>query len=403
MYRLDVRAWPLPQLPDCGDLLRRGSDPMALIAPDIEGGAVVGWGEAARFEGGWEVLEQWLSAKLPSSAAGAVRALVTLSFDPERTQQTSVCVVSADAVVISGGHAWRVLVGESLPDQPPPLPEQRFAAPSVVAADMGHEADTYRSRVEQGLALIQAGELRKIVLATHADYTVTGVVAADIAAQLYQDFPSCWIYCVDGMVGASPELLMRLREGRFSARVLAGTVPRADTNTDAYHLNRLEDSEKNQREHEAAIVSARAAMEPLATRIEVSNKPYPLILPNVMHLASDLTVQLRSDCGVAEALTALHPTAAVGGTPTAQAQAQLHRIEGFDRGRFAGPVGWLSEDGDAELVIALRGGQLDGEHLRLYAGAGIVAGSDPHAEWDEVNAKLSPMRHALRLNDIEAP
>ncbi|MGL4832637.1 MAG: isochorismate synthase [Propionibacteriaceae bacterium] len=397
MHRLDVRAWPLPQLPDFGDLLRRGSDPMALISPDIEGEAVIGWGEAARFEGGWEVLEQWLAEQLPTSAAGALRALVTLTFDPERTQHTSVCIVPADAVVVSDGQAWRVLVGESLPDQLPPLPEQRFAAPSVVAVDRGHEADAYRSRVEQGLALIQDGELHKIVLATYADYTLTGAVAADLAAQLYRDFPSCWIYCIDGMVGASPELLMRLRHGSFSARVLAGTQTRAQATTDAYNLDMLESSEKNQREHAAAIASARAAMEPLAAHLEVSQQPYALVLPHVMHLASDLHVQLRPDCGVAEALTALHPTAAVGGTPTALAREQLHQIEGFDRGRFAGPIGWLSADGDAELVIALRGGQMTGEQLRLYAGAGIVAGSDPYAEWDEVNAKLRPMRQVLGL------
>jgi len=129
--------------------------------------------------------------------------------------------------------------------------------------------------------------------------------------------------------------------------------------------------------------------------MNVPESPFVLHLPNVMHLATDVTGVLDDATTSLGLAAALHPSAAVGGTPTHDAVALIAELEGMDRGRYAGPVGWVDARGDGEWAIALRGAELDGARARLVAGAGIVAGSDPDAEWAETQAKLEPMLRAL--------
>jgi menaquinone-specific isochorismate synthase len=129
--------------------------------------------------------------------------------------------------------------------------------------------------------------------------------------------------------------------------------------------------------------------------VNVPEAPFVLHLPNVMHLATDVAGVLDDDTPVLGLAAALHPSAAVGGTPTGSALATIAELEHMDRGRYAGPVGWIGADGDGELGIALRCAQIDGARVRLFAGCGIVAGSDPEAELAEARAKLVPVRDAL--------
>jgi menaquinone-specific isochorismate synthase len=198
------------------------------------------------------------------------------------------------------------------------------------------------------------------------------------------------------MFGASPELLVRVAHRQVSARVLAGTAGRGtDPAIDAAISAALATSEKNTTEHAFAVDSLVKSLNPFCTQVDADPKPFSLALPNLWHLASDVHGVLRTDASVLDLAAALHPTAAVAGTPRLEAQRLLAKLEGLDRGRYAGPVGWIGADGDGEWAIALRGAQIEGETIRAFAGGGIVAGSEPEAELAETELKFQPMRDAL--------
>ncbi|HNO40472.1 MAG TPA: chorismate-binding protein, partial [Marmoricola sp.] len=155
-------------------------------------------------------------------------------------------------------------------------------------------------------------------------------------------------------------------------------------------------SSKDLEEHEYAVRSVAEALQPHCTSMNVPEVPFVLHLPNVMHLATDVAGVVDSlGANVLELADALHPSAAVGGTPTKLAIDLIDQIEGMDRGRYAGPVGWIDANGDGEFGIALHSAQLSGNRARLFAGCGIVANSDPEAELAESQAKFVPVRDAL--------
>ena len=156
-------------------------------------------------------------------------------------------------------------------------------------------------------------------------------------------------------------------------------------------------SSKDLEEHEYAVRSVAEALAPHCTSMNVPEAPFVLHLPNVMHLASDVAgvVHDASTVSSLHLAASLHPSAAVGGTPTADAVRLISELEGMDRGRYAGPVGWMDTTGDGEWGIALRSAQVSGDTVRLFAGCGIVADSDPEAELAEAQAKFVPVRDAL--------
>ena len=201
------------------------------------------------------------------------------------------------------------------------------------------------------------------------------------------------------MVGATPEMLVRLDRGLATSRVLAGTIRR--TGDDAHDLalaGSLARSSKDLEEHEYAVRSVADALGRHCSSMSVPESPFVLHLPNVMHLATDVAGAVDDGATSLELAASLHPSAAVCGTPTAAADRVIAELEGMDRGRYAGPVGWMDVTGDGEWGIALRSGELDPADRRqitLYAGCGIVAGSDPADEVAESDAKFIPMRDAL--------
>lgn len=209
-------------------------------------------------------------------------------------------------------------------------------------------------------------------------------------------YPSCWTFAVDQLVGATPELLLRRRGTEVLSRVLAGTSwPRDGANAGALAVELL-DSAKNRDEHCYAVDSLVQALRPFCADLVVPTAPSVLQLRNVLHLATEVRGVLHP--GGAPLLTmagAVHPTAAVGGTPTSDAVSTIGELEAMDRGRYAGPVGWVDAAGDGELGIALRCAQVSGRFARLFAGCGIVADSDPDSEVAEAAAKLVPIRDAL--------
>jgi menaquinone-specific isochorismate synthase len=254
-----------------------------------------------------------------------------------------------------------------------------------------------REAVRRAVARIADGELDKVVLAhdllavAEEDIDVRAVLAGLAARN-----PDCWTFSVAGLVGATPELLVSRTGDRVVSRVLAGTTARGgDEAADQLRIDALMNSAKDLAEHRYAVESLVAALSPHVRDLDVPLTPHPLELSNVTHLATDVTAVLEDGSDVLDLLGAVHPTAAVGGTPTRAALDLIAELELMDRGRYTGPVGWVDAGGDGEWGIALRCAQLEGRTARLFAGCGIVADSDPGGEMAEAQAKFLPVRDAL--------
>ncbi|HEX5086885.1 MAG TPA: isochorismate synthase [Nocardioides sp.] len=253
--------------------------------------------------------------------------------------------------------------------------------------------------VAEAVQRINAGDLEKVVLAR--DLLATAAEPIDVRwplRRLAKEYPTCWTFHVDGIFGATPELYVRRELGLVTSRVLAGTIRRSgDDAHDLALAARLARSSKDLEEHEYAVRSVAEALEPHCSSMNVPEAPFVLHLPNVMHLATDVAGVAHDSETVTslQLAAALHPSAAVGGTPTTLATELIAQIEGMERGRYAGPVGWMDADGDGEWGIALRSGVISGSTVRLYAGCGIVADSDPEAELAETQGKFVPVRDAL--------
>jgi menaquinone-specific isochorismate synthase len=254
--------------------------------------------------------------------------------------------------------------------------------------------------VADAVARIMAGRLDKVVLAR--DLEVSTAAPLDVRWLLHrlaERYDTTWVFAVDGLVGATPELLVRREKGLVTSRVLAGTIRRTGDDThDLALAGSLARSSKDLEEHEYAVRSVADALAPHCSSMNVPEAPFVLHLSNVMHLATDVAGVLADDASSLGLAAALHPSAAVCGTPRVAADALIAELEHMDRGRYAGPVGWIDADGDGEWGIALRCGLVgreDPSRMRLFAGCGIVAGSDPADELAESSAKLVPMRDAL--------
>ena len=256
----------------------------------------------------------------------------------------------------------------------------------------------WAASVASAVAALQARELDKVVLARAIEVTAeTGLDARAVAARLAVRFPACFTFLCDGLVGASPELLIRRLGRHAESLVLAGTVRRgASPDEDAGLERELLASAKDAVEHRIAADSVREVLEQVSSDVVTDPRPQLLRLANVSHLATHVEAWLPVSAPSALALAlALHPTAAVGGTPRAKALAMIRALEAAPRGRYAAPVGWVDANGDGEFAIALRCAQLSGNVARLWAGAGIVAGSDPESEVAETTAKFDAVLSAL--------
>jgi len=300
-----------------------------------------------------------------------------------------------------GGRAWITVIGQ---DELAPLPDLRtYPVPSppqqVAFADGAMSGAAWESVVADGVRRIGEGDLEKVVLAR--DLVATAAEPIDVRwplRRLAEGYEMCWTFHVDGLFGATPELLVRRERGLVTSRVLAGTIRRTgDDQRDAGLAGQLARSSKDLEEHEYAVRSVADSLAPYCSSTNVPEVPFVLHLPNVMHLATDVTGVVHDSDGasVLDLAAALHPSAAVGGTPTKVAVELIAEIEGMERGRYAGPVGWMDAAGDGEFGIALRSAELHGAMVRLFAGCGIVADSDPEAELAEAQAKFLPVRDAL--------
>ena len=368
----------------------------------------------------------WWRDALVRPGTGPV-ALGAITFSPS-SEQSSVLVVPEVLVGLDDSGAWLTTVVSgaddgSEPEHPDPemllgamTAQARAAADREPAGDDGESGGT--TAVEAGALSeeqwcravcatqerMRAGQARKVVLARDVlAYPAAPLPTGTVLQHLARDYPSTWVFAVDQMVGASPELLLRLRDRRLMSRVLAGTARRhagEDALATARLASWLEGSEKNNREHELARDSAITALEPLCSVVEAPAR-FVLTLPNVLHLASDVTGVVAGDTGALALVDALHPTAAVCGTPTQAAARLIEEAESMDRGRYAGPVGWVDWHGEGEWCIALRSAQLPEagpgprSPARVFGGGGIMPDSEPVDELAETTAKMRPMLGAL--------
>ena len=365
---------------------------------------LIGWGEAKRFEAYGpnriaELANLWreyvaglvIEDALGIPGSGPI-AFGAIAFADE-SKSSSTLIMPKVVLGRRDERYWITTVDDSsLPENTAWIENQPVAFGS---GRVGR--DQFAELVDRAVALIEQGALEKVVLARD----LTGAIEPDFDLRptlnrLLKRYPSCWVYSVDGMFGASPELLVRVSHSQVSARVLAGTAARGtDPSVDLAISKALAESHKNLAEHEFAVRSLVNALEPFCDHVDADTEPFSLQLPNLWHLASDVHAVLKSQHSVLDLASALHPTAAVAGTPRLEALKLIGRLEPFDRGRYAGPVGWIGADGDGEWVIALRGAQIDGRQITAFAGCGVVSESDGQSELTETDLKFQPILGAL--------
>jgi menaquinone-specific isochorismate synthase len=373
---------------------------------------MIGWGEVVRHKPATiSEAEQWwaeLSAgvvtecEMDSPPAGAgFMAFGSFVFDQANTGAQSALIVPETVVGRRAGRAWVTRIGTEIPDSWSLEPVTRAVPPRNVSfADGGLTGPEWEAVVAEVVQLISSGAADKVVLARDLlAFADEDIDPRWLVGRLAEDYSRCWTYLIDGLVGATPEMLVRREGGLATSRVLAGTIRRSgDDEHDLALASALAQSSKDLEEHEYAVRSVARALAPFCSGMNVPDAPYVLQLPNVLHLATDVTAVADSGASSLALAAALHPSAAVCGTPTDAARTTISELEHLDRERYAGPVGWIDAHGDGEWAIALRCGQIsetDPRQIRLFAGCGIVAGSDPEAELAESNAKLVPMRDAL--------
>lgn len=402
-----------------------------------EGDGLVGWGVAAQHRstgaGRFDDAEAWWQAlvaasqvsdavEVPGSGLASFGSFAFADSSPEGG------VLSVPSVILGrrDGKAWVTLarprdeeaehthtadlaadVLGSVTDLAP-LPPTDISDGAVAARD-------WPRIIGEAVTRIESGGLSKVVLARDIQARAdTPLPVTTMLSRLAGRYRATWTFAVHGLIGATPEMLVRLQHGQVRSRVLAGTVRRdhdpAPSVTEAHpELDatghrvdprlHLVSSAKELEEHSLAVASVAQALRPHCADLQVPAEPFVLELPDVYHLATDLVGSLGTGATSIRLAQALHPSAAVCGTPTVAAAAVIAELEGMDRGRYAGPVGWTDASGEGDWGIALRCGQLspDAHTVRLFAGGGIMAASDPEAELAETELKFATMRHALDL------
>ncbi|GAA1221178.1 isochorismate synthase [Rhodoglobus aureus] len=392
------------------------------IAPDYplafvrDGEGIVGVGELLRLEfrgadrftnaaAVWSELSR--TAIVHDSVKRAGTGLVALGSFAFADSSAAVSVLIVPRLILGSrdGIHWvtSITVGEvgRLPtttDDLATIPRPAHGAPVHISFAPGETSPkSFTSTVKAALREISQSHAAKIVIAR--DQVATLPAGTDLRVPieaLAGRYPDTFTFAVDGLIGSSPETLVRVDNGSVSARVLAGSAARGDDRiSDGRAAATLASSPKDQQEHALALASVMDALQPLSNELVAASAPFALQLPNLWHLATDIEGQLTERSSALDLIEILHPTAAVAGTPTPAAIRIIDEFEGFDRGRYAGPVGWVDANGNGEWAVALRCAQVDGTRITAYAGAGIVAGSDAQRELAETELKFRPIIEAF--------
>jgi len=379
----------------------------------IRGGqGIVGFGEVVRFETSGpnrisELASIWRDQVSLAEVTDSLRiqctglvAFGSVTFSEDSTIN-SVLVVPRLVLGTRDGRSWITEIvaegEESISADFLTQPASYRANEKLTFYDGAMSADFFTSQANLAIEKIRAGRIQKVVLARDIIAQLpSGFDLRTALRNLAVRYPSCWVYSVAGNFGASPELLVRVSHGQVSARVLAGTSARGESEiADQQISSSLLVSAKNLHEHQFAVDSMVQELAPFCTTVDTDEKPFTLRLPDVWHLASDVYGKLKKNISVLDLAAYLHPTAAVAGTSRKAAQELIAELEPFDRGGYAGPVGWIGADGDGEWAIAIRGGYIEQNVVTAYAGCGLVAESDALEELAETELKFAPIRGAL--------
>jgi menaquinone-specific isochorismate synthase len=410
--RLVVRSVPIP---DPGARFLEQIPVPAAYAWVRQTAGLAGWGEAARvtLPAGADrfiTAEKWLrevadGADIEDAVRRRGSGLVAFgAFTFDDASDGSVLVVPRAILGRDGtGNAWLTTM---TPDGEEAWQPSPFDPPTGPGDISWHDGSLSAPEWEQAVGeavrrITHSPDLRKVVLARDMYASANRPIDARVLlTRLAARYPGCFTFACDGMVGATPELLIRKDGWEVSSLVLAGTTPRGATQAeDSALASALLSSAKENEEHQYAADSLSDRLAPHCQAMYIAPRPELIRLANVQHLGTRVHGTLATAKSALALVAAVHPTAAVGGTPTDAAVEAIRELESMDRERYAGPVGWVDADGNGEWGIALRCAQLDGDRARLFAGCGIVAGSDPAAELAETQAKFRPMRTALEQAD----
>src|SRR5215472_2189741 len=404
--QLRVRTVPARH---AGGLLARlhGPGPLAWTH---RGDGLIGWGEAAvipvpagadRFRVAERALRGLFDAAETEDRVGipGCGPVAFGSFTFDFARGGSVLVIPRVVLGRRDGVAWVTTI-EAVPGAagaaygmpPPPAPEPARGGNGLTAAG-------WERAVAAAVTRIRGGSLRKVVLARSLQVATEEPIHVIGALKVLADRdPDCYVFACAGLIGATPELLIQRVGRQVRSRVIAETAargyrPAEDTAASASLLA----SPKETEEHLYAVESVRQALAPLCDHLIADARPSVICLADTHHLATTISGTLAAPASALTLAGLLHPTAAVCGTPPGAAMDTIRELEHMDRGRYAGPVGWIDARGDGEWGLALHCGEVDGSRARLFAGCGIVAGSDPAAEAAEAEAKFQPMLRALGL------
>jgi menaquinone-specific isochorismate synthase len=264
------------------------------------------------------------------------------------------------------------------------------------------QSDRFKSGVVSALELIQNNHLSKVVLA----HQIQAISSAEISMveclnKLRDRHLDCYTFATSNgkgqvFLGASPERLISIKDRHFVADALAGSAPRGRTPTEDVELaNALLSSEKERREHHAVSEFISDRLQKLGLNPQATQLPQILRLANIQHIWTPIQAEITQKVHPLQIISLLHPTPAVAGTPMEIACQHIRLWEPFERGVYAAPLGWINSRGDAEFIVGIRSALVAGDRAKLYAGAGIVAGSDPQREFAEIQLKLQPLLRAL--------
>ena len=381
-------------------------------------GSVQGVGDARglRFFGGFAFLPEYPTGDLWSgfppalfhvpaleleSVAGEVPLLTVRTLvDPEQGGTEAILTRLLD-------HAGRVCRELEAPAEdgsvdPTGRGPRRAPSPRVPFTRDETERAGWDAAVKDALAAIDEGRVSKVVLARTLDLvTERRLDPIEVVHYLWQENRGSHVFYFEpeegrAIAGAAPETVTTVAAGHFRATAVAGTVARGETPMEQERLaKQLLASDKEGVEHRIALDDMVARLGPLAEDIQAQAEPHVLTLARLQHLETEISARLPEGTSALTVLEALHPTPAVCGLPRDAALEFLDEEEPFERGWYAGPVGWFDLDGNGVFVPALRCAVVQDLRWRLFAGAGIVEGSDPGLEWDETSIKFEPMLRAL--------
>ncbi len=400
------------------ELLPSSPDALAWVR---DGEGLVAWGVARRIDPGrgWTRFQRSHAALERLAGAASIEDEVALpgsglvavgSYSFDADAPGSLLVVPRVVIGRRDGVTFRTDIAPQ--GAAPPPPPRSAPPPRQGSRDRPRYAGSslpdlhWLEAVATAIDRIRSGAAEKVVLARdHAVWSHEPFDAVDLARRLTARFPRCHTFIADGLVGATPELLLRRRGRAVTSRVLAGTTGRSDDEVEDAALGAaLLASPKDLDEHRFAAESVSEVLAPRCSDLTSDPGPRLLRLDNVQHLATTFTGNLDDPTTSAlELVGSLHPTAAVGGTPRAAALELIAELEGMSRGRYAAPVGWTDAAGDGEWGIALRCAELAGARARLFAGVGVVGASLPEAELEETRLKLLAMQAALEAGPEEVP